>query len=648
VLRLNAITLEDFGPFKGTQTVRFLPGSGVTVIGGNNGLGKTKLLNAIRYALFGHVVGRTDTPRDLGSVANWETRNEKGFPEFKVVLEFDNDGTSYRLTRHYVQRGGVPASDVVLAREGAPLTQAEGARELERILPEQIARFFLFDGELLRQYEELANDPSRGEDLKRAIERILGVPVLTNSRTDVQTITGRVTSALARAAAANRQTQQLGASLQAAESLRAQYKQNVQELEGKIEQLEHERAELEEAMSHSDRSQRLLARRDLRQQERTTEKQAVTSAKRALQEGSALLWLAVIAPRVNEVVTLVDRDIEVLEARVREAAVADATRRQREHALSSGTCPICGQTVPEDVRTHLLGEAGPAPEDSVARDLRRLQNRRDVLEPLRDLGPANSIAELESELEEHQVAVIDLDKEIEALDEQLVDVAEGDLRKLALDYSNAVTMLATARDLKEKADKALADQETAVRQLTEQLARLGGVTDPLLDRKALILGRLDGLFANAVTHYRELLRQSVEAEATRIFRLLRTQEEYDHLSINEGYGLTIIHRDGEPITDRSAGYEHLVAIALLGALQRCAPIRGPVIMDSPFGRLDPEHTARVVAALPEIAEQVILCVYEDEFDREAAAAALRSKLLAEHELIGITARHTEIRERGSQ
>ena len=50
-------------------------------------------------------------------------------------------------------------------------------------MPEQISRFFLFDGELLQEYEDLLRDESAmGRQISDAIERILGLPVLTDSR----------------------------------------------------------------------------------------------------------------------------------------------------------------------------------------------------------------------------------------------------------------------------------------------------------------------------------------------------------------------------------------------------------------------------------------------------------------------------------
>ncbi len=82
----------------------------------------------------------------------------------------------------------------------------------------------------------------------------------------------------------------------------------------------------------------------------------------------------------------------------------------------------------------------------------------------------------------------------------------------------------------------------------------------------------------------------VEKDATNLFKRLISEPDYAGLNINESYGLTIMHKDKQAIPVRSAGAEHIVALSLMGALQKNAPLRGPIIMDSPFGRLDEIHT----------------------------------------------------------
>lgn len=73
-----------------------------------------------------------------------------------------------------------------------------------------------------------------------------------------------------------------------------------------------------------------------------------------------------------------------------------------------------------------------------------------------------------------------------------------------------------------------------------------------------------------------------------------------------------------------------MALSLMGALQRNAPLRGPIVMDSPFGRLDEMHTTKIVQALPNMASQLMLLVYESELDPKDARNQLKGKLKKEY------------------
>ena len=63
MLLLKRLEVEGFGPFAERQTLNFPTTPGVTVVYGENMRGKTSLLNAIRYAFFGTVLGRGARPR---------------------------------------------------------------------------------------------------------------------------------------------------------------------------------------------------------------------------------------------------------------------------------------------------------------------------------------------------------------------------------------------------------------------------------------------------------------------------------------------------------------------------------------------------------------------------------------------------------
>jgi DNA sulfur modification protein DndD len=161
--------------------------------------------------------------------------------------------------------------------------------------------------------------------------------------------------------------------------------------------------------------------------------------------------------------------------------------------------------------------------------------------------------------------------------------------------------------------------------------------------RAKVLREGADIFGAAVERYKSDLRRRVEETASKLFLSMTTEkQDYAALTINEGYGLTIKHRDGRVEEARSAGAEHVVALALMGALQRNAALRGPIVMDSPFGRLDDKHTSNVIQTLPQMAEQVILLAYEAEVGKDRVRTILGNRLIREYELERVTARRTNI------
>src|SRR5690606_37078175 len=129
---------------------------------GENMRGKTSFLNSLRFALFGATQDRLGNPHRLYDLINDEAKAADDF-EMLVTLRFRVDEARYTVTRKVKRRtGGTrPVGDgelemsLHLQREDENLSKSQSERELKRIMPETVSRFFLFDGELLQQYEEL-------------------------------------------------------------------------------------------------------------------------------------------------------------------------------------------------------------------------------------------------------------------------------------------------------------------------------------------------------------------------------------------------------------------------------------------------------------------------------------------------------------
>ena len=241
-------------------------------------------------------------------------------------------------------------------------------------------------------------------------------------------------------------------------------------------------------------------------------------------------------------------------------------------------------------------------------------------------------------------------KEDEALelDRRLneVEADEGALRRVQSDHEQTVKKIAVLEAGIDEQEGLLSESEYNLEKVRVRLESIGGADIEGARQRRRLCADLHGLFDKAVAKYRDHLRQSVEADATKLFLELTTEPEYAGLRINESYGLTILHHDGSEIPVRSASAEHVVALSLVGALQKNAPLQGPIFIDSPFGRLDTQHTRNVVSALPHMTEQVCLLVYEEELRPQLTRELLKGQLRAEYSLRRISARHTELVEIG--
>lgn len=217
------------------------------------------------------------------------------------------------------------------------------------------------------------------------------------------------------------------------------------------------------------------------------------------------------------------------------------------------------------------------------------------------------------------------------------------VRKSAKSYDEVTKKIAVVESAIPKAEKKIHDQEAAIQNLMRDLEGSGTQDLKLSQARLDVLNKAKEVFSRAVERYKARLREEVESTATDLFLRMTTESEYGGLEINSNYGLNIVHRDGTIEDGRSAGAEHVVALSLMGALQRNAPMRGPAVMDSPLFRLDPDHTRNVIDTLASMARQVVLLVHEAELRKEEVREVLGTKLLAEYRIERVSARQSRIR-----
>lgn len=655
MLSIRSILLTDFGPFKGEQRIDFPADSGVAIIYGENMRGKTTLLNAIRYALFGKVITRGAGEVALHQIGNWETAKEKGKFGFKVVLEFEHEGSKYQLTREHRPRAGikVPQTDIdyqqesFLRKDGTVLGPDEGTSELARIMPETVSRFFLFDGELLQQYEELLrNESDMGRNIKEAIERILGVPVLTNGRTDLGELFKDAQRREAKAAQKNQKTQSLGNQHEALLKQRDGLQDETDRLKKDLDALRIGKASKEDLLRKTEKTKALLDERTRLQEEITDAETRLKEKEERRKELLTVAWKGLLNSRIRATRDSLEQDLKNSRDAYQRALVSADMAEKLHKAIDDGECSTCGQKLSAPAKARLVALVADAlPKEDRAQTEARIQQLESRIAALKQSeAPSNAdvLQEVQDAIDELKIKKATAEDRLTEIKEQTKDIDEAELRRLYSEYEKMLTDMGILQEGIKKQDDALKTINDQIGKVEAEMAKFADADLDTERARKELCEKLRALFAGAVDAYRERLRGRVEKDATALFVKLTSEPEYNALSINDNYGLTIMHQDGSAIPVRSAGAEHIVALSLMGALQRNAPLRGPIVMDSPFGRLDQVHTTKVVQALPSMADQVLLLVYESELDPKQARNHLQGKLRKEYRIARRTARHSDL------
>jgi DNA sulfur modification protein DndD len=662
MLRFTSLTVENFGPFKGSQTVDFTDEDGVTFVWGNNGRGKTTLLNVFRYALYGKFHNRRGAVVDLTSLSNIESRAEGNYG-FKVVLRMNNDDEQYELTRQFKARPGVilPTKNddyeqtVYLKKGTSILSGTQSEHILNLIMPEQVSRFFLFDGELLQEYEELLVEGTDiGTKIKDSIEKILGVPVLTNAATDVEAVLNDYQKAKTKVAQSNKQTEQLGSQIAIVEAEIQEHTVELERMREELNQAQVKRNQLEGELDQNEHIRGLLG--DVKAletsiSEKKTRRDGLLSAICGVTRDA---WRGLVGSRVSAVLSEVQAQVKALEDKENTQTIARRFLDDMKAAAERKHCHLCDQDIgdvligrmEERIRDAESEYAGLSVEEDA--QLRRLQSRRATLDTMRFPSSKDKLDILEQELSTVKVQISDDERKLRTVKDELE--RHGDIEELATgmqgrikELSQVLKKIENLEEGKRLENDKITDARGALANLNAKLDRTATGADMVRARQRVELcEQIHAVFEEGIGAYRDKLKGDVERDATDLFLQISNDPDYEKLVINENYGLFVVHKTGEIVPLRSAGFEHVVALSLIGALHKNAPLRGPVIMDSPFGRLDPTHKANITKALPSLSEQIVLLAYTHEIDEQKARATLGASLKKEYRLTRQTSFNTRI------
>lgn len=598
----------------------------VILVFGENMRGKTSLLQAIRWGLYG--VARDRQGREI-PILDRETKEQlmsrvaESQSDFtmQVKIEFEHDGEDYTLTREAVPRHLTPTSDADFEihkslRWGTRVI-AENAVDafVQNILSEDVSRFFLFDAEMLEHYEDLLKNPEQESlAVKQAIEKILGVPAL------------RVFECLAEEARAaeGRQNTHLKKRNKHGELLQKVLESNdfITSLKRDIEELSRDHKETKRQADDAELECKRNTDLEVKIKEKNNLESQIDAENQRLSEEhdsiAAVLkstWWLPLVP-----------DIQARLSKLREEGLA-ATESLRQleriellsESIASKACALCASELHHKQVSAMRDEATRLKLATFGQDLSSILDatkRADTYEKFNAQEAVGEIRVRHENVAGIVTTVSALETRVTELRQSMENRSYGDYNAK---YDRWQRLCGRVKDLEDGIAGRQQDLKDEEVERTKNQAALNRLpeADPALSLQTALYEELSGLFKDAMAKFREALRTSVGEDASRIFKSLTTESAYRGLEIDENYGLVLLDHEGSAVPGRSAGAEQIVALSLIGGLNRAAVREGPVVMDSNFARLDTGHRENVLRFLPQLGNQVMVLVHSGEIAKEA-------------------------------
>lgn len=621
-MKIKKITLNNFRQFKGTHKIEFPEEDGIiTVVHGENGFGKTALLNAFLWGFYGKE-GLTDDFKLQDDLINdVVVQQDKDSASAYVEIEFSHKKSSYILKREIY---GSNEKLILKSNKGLESEDKGAQDEISGMMPNGISQYLFFNGERIgTRFAQVQNS----EEIKNAIHQMMGISLLEISAEDVDFVIKKFL----------KKEMQDSSSMELKKLIQEQTTITT-ELENKKEELDNLKKELDgitqEIKWHDEK---LSAIQDLKdkQEERARLVDEIERFDKEIRQKTESLKKYFVEDAYSIFTTkLIETSSKIIrELRAQGKLPSRVDKQFLLEILEKNVC-ICGRALEKDSEWYknvesLLSKANPPKIDaavaSIDTAIGALSTQKNAAET-----QIRSIVEELNDIEHRK------DKNNYRLDEIHKEIGRREDEEIS-SIENSRQELSNKKELKIKETGAV---EERIKVIKQDLARKDDeITKAKTKSSKEKIAKQNYEIAIQV---RDLFRQILEIETSELRNFLNEEiKEHFNKIITKDYEIEITNdyllRMTKSIASSrgnvgmSTGEGQLMSLVFIASLVSLVRKRGdidtsivrdtdneiyPLVMDSPFGQLGETFRKGVAKWIPEIAPQVIIMVSPTQWRAE--------------------------------
>lgn len=615
----KSIYLENFRLYKGPVEFELsTDDKKINVIQGNNDAGKTTMLNAITWCLYGEE--RNNISQDLYNSHTFKNTKIGDIITVKVVITMlDSDGREVEITRsnEYVKINddhcSSPEQTFTIFRDDGVNDQVISfpTDYINTHLPSSLKDYFLFDGELLAQFFKKDNG-----NIKQDVFRLSQINLIKKVSTHIK---NRKNEFIDEKEEKQPQVARILRKIDGLENDIIRYSEDMEREKKAKRKYKTKITELKEqwkALGDKDPLELFDEKNALiKKQERISDdtKDAETAYKKELFDDFSKIYGYSIL-----------KGMEKRGEELKEEGFIPAQYRKGflEFLMNREEC-ICGRSIVEGT-----------PEYQEVKDLfDKTDEITDISELINKLlGKVESVMsnypedfiEIDNSLDQR---IMDLEDDYEDLQGQIDEldalintgISEDEIRKLKEDIEYYERMLKQAEKNFIKAETKKADAEDNLKKAGkehEQIINKVGNLDELDDKIQFctdVYNTSEKLYADMKVY----IHNKLQNITTKEFKTYHWKTTYKGVDIDDDFNVEFIRKDGTHVsaTDPSAGTQLTLALSFITALNNLAGFKLPIIIDTPLGRLDNDIRYNLGKFLPEYTKdtQVLLLSTGNEY-----------------------------------
>lgn len=643
MLHINSITIKNFRPYYGIKRFDFGEEDGLSIIMGDNGIGKSSLIRAFKYVLYDEFDNELEfkIKNELNIVA-WEEQNF----EMYVVLDFTYNNDDYILKRSRTMKANLlqPKSDndflssVMLNQNGKILSNTETERILKNIIPKKISEYILFEGETISRYKKLL-DSNQNSEIYKSIRKILGLTVLENSLFDLETQLSIYESEKIKMAKENTSNEKIKKQLsgfnEERKNLLTEQKETKEKLAEAKEQLENSKQILKNNTSISN----LMKEKTGYETEIKNAKESIISLKQMV-KNKIKQYKSFSKEFVESELKGVPDEIIEIKNNVQSNKFKEEKIKQLEDVYLMEECQYCGNHMGDSERFNIEQKINELQKDLIAVEDERLillyehEEKMNALNNLISDVPdleKTFIKDQELMIQQNLIKIDGFKQSLKTTNEQIESLGGvGDLDEVVRAYSQAETNITIYNNTLDEINKSLGDVQSKIDNVSKKI--IADIDLSVIESKINITKTLIKVFKLSIEEFSKKMRIKVQEDATELFKQISENKEYDRLEFDEHYGLKLLDRKNRVVPNISSGYMNLITISLIYGLHKNSTLTGTIVLDAPFSVLTEFHRENIISAFQKLSPQVILLVYKDQIDLYKIRKDMQGHLINEYEI----------------